>query len=67
MIAEGQVWRDNDRKFRPARFIRIDTIERRGLWRIARISSRQGDAPWRPTTRFIRLERIPKRFTLQEG
>lgn len=65
MIAVGQVWNDQDRKYRPRRQVRIERIETRGLWRVARISARQGDEPWRLVTRFIRIDRLPKRFKLQ--
>lgn len=64
-VSVGQVWLDTDRKYRPRRFIRIEQIEQRGLWRIARIVARQGTEPWHAVTRFIRLDRIAKRFQLQ--
>lgn len=65
MIEPSQIWLDRDRKYRPPRQVRIERIERRGLFRVAKISARQGDEPWHPVIRFIRLDRLPKRFTLQ--
>lgn len=65
-VEVGQVWLDTDRKYRPRRFIRIEQIEQRGLWRVARIIARQGNDPWHAVTRFIRLDRIPRRFQLQD-
>jgi hypothetical protein len=59
---EGQIWRDTDRRYEGRRFVRIDKIEQRGLWRVARISSRLEGEDWKTVSRFIRLDRIPKRY-----
>lgn len=65
-VKVGQVWRDRDRRY-GERFIRIDRIEQRGLWRIARVSSRYTTCgEFIPTTRFVRLDRIPKNFRLMK-
>lgn len=65
-VEVGQVWRDGDLRHEGQRFIRVDAIERKGLLRIARTSSRYGDGPWTKVTRFIRLDRIVKRFRLMK-
>lgn len=64
-VKVGQIWRDPDRRYdEERRFIRVEAIEQRGLWRICRISSRFGDGEFKPVSRFIRLDRLPKRYRL---
>lgn len=63
-VKVGQVWRDTDIR-NARRLVRVDAIEQRGLWRIARISSSiDHGVSWKRVTRFIRIDRLPKRYKL---
>lgn len=65
-VAVGQVWRDIDRRYKN-RLVHVDALEQRGLWRIARISSSVDGVNWKRVTRFIRVDRLPKRYRLVES